>query len=74
MFNERIERYASRADGGIKVWSIYEGESNFLVQVLVKVLIELDSSTIYCNKFEQYVRAELTSASMIVDGFLAGVL
>ena len=30
MFKARIERYASRVEGGINVWRVYDGESNFL--------------------------------------------
>lgn len=32
ILSARIERYASLAEGGMKVWRVYDGESNFLAQ------------------------------------------
>ena len=38
MFNARIDKKASRPEGGINVWRVYEGESNFLQVILVPLL------------------------------------
>lgn len=38
MFNARIDRKASRLEGGMNVWRVYDGESNFLQAILVPFL------------------------------------
>jgi hypothetical protein len=38
IFNARIDRKASRLEGGINVLRVYDGESNFLQAILVPFL------------------------------------
>jgi hypothetical protein len=54
---------------------VYDGESNFLEthfsEIKQGILVAEDS---YCKRLEQYVRAATTSLSVILEGFVAGVL
>jgi hypothetical protein len=74
MFNARIDKYASRVEGAMKVWRIYDEESNFLDFLISYFRTRFESAKTNCKRLEQYDLAAATSPSVSVAELRAGVL
>lgn len=72
MLSARIERYASLADGGMKVCSVYDGVSYFLMNLRADFAHAGEKT--HCTSPAQYDRASFISASVNRDALGAGVL